>query len=284
MRALRVLSFLIVSTCFLIPSSTWAQSRLSYGFKAGLNSSKIQGAFENGRYESTSGFHLGIILSYSITDLFGVKGEFMYSQKGGDFFYDGPSFFHLQDQSTNILAKGTRIMNVSISNDYLDFPFLLYGKFGPLELQGGINIGLLAGSTGVGQLRFTGSEPLFDEFTLNLDHQYYRDEAGEANFDNEEIVRIGASQLSLPKEIGAYYEYDEKDGSLFHFLDFGLNVGALFYFNEGLYIGGRANFGMLDVKRASTEIVYDTFDGTVPAKGDATDKQVSYQFSLGFSF
>lgn len=284
MRAPVVLLLLSITTCFLLPTSSWGQNQLSYGFKAGLNSSKINGTFENGRYESTSGFHLGVIFSYAITDLFGVKAEFMYSQKGGDFIYDGPSFFHLQDESTNILARGTRRMNVSISNDYLDFPFLLYGKFGPLEIQGGVNVGLLAGSTGVGQLRFTGSEPIFDEFTLNLDHQYYKDKAGEANMDNEEIVRIGASQISLPKEIGAYYEYDEKDGSLFHFLDVGVNVGALFYFNDGLYLGGRANFGLLDIKRESAEIIYDTFVGNVPASGDATDKQVSYQISLGFSF
>ena len=284
MRALVILLLATTACCFLLPSSSWGQSQLSYGFKAGLNSSKINGTVENGRYESTSGFHLGVIFSYAITDLFGVKAEFMYSQKGGDFFYEGPSFFHLQDESTNILAKGTRIMNVSISNDYLDFPFLLYGRFGPLELQGGINVGLLAGSTGVGQLRFTGSEPIFDEFILNLDHQYYSDKAGEANMENEEIVRIGASQVTLPKEIGAYYEYDEKEGSLFHFLDVGVNVGALFYLNDGLYLGGRANFGLLDVKRETAEITYATFDGNVPASGDVADKQVSYQISLGFSF
>ncbi len=260
------------------------QDRLSYGFKAGLNSSKLNGTVENGRYESSAGFHLGVIFQYAITDLFGVKGEFMYSQKGGDFFYDGPSFFHLQDETSNILATGTRKMNVSISNDYLDFPFLAYGRLGPLEISGGINIGLLVGSSGVGQMKFSGTEPQFDEFTINLNHSYYADKAGEATSEEEEIVRIGATQVSLPSEIGAYYEYDEKNASLFRFIDVGLNAGASFYVNDGLYLGVRANYGLTDVTKQDAEVVYHTFAGNAPASGSVNNKQISYQFSIGFSF
>lgn len=273
----------IATLCIFLLQTIQAQN-LSYGFKAGLNSNKFSGPTTNETYESNIGFHIGVIFKYEITDLFGLKGEFMYSQKGSDYVYNGPSQFLIRGESESVLASGTRNMNVTISNDYIDFPVMGYGKFGPVELNLGFSVGFLAGSTGGGQMRFTGTDPIFDELSFNLDHRYYGDEVGDAQGIEVETVTLAGTQYRIPRQHGAYYEYNEKEGSRYRPLDIGLIAGANFYLNDGLYLGVRGNFGLIDVTRPSVDITYGEFENNAPKIQDDVDKQVSIQFSLGFSF
>ena len=265
---------------------TKAQARLSYGFKAGLNSSTLDGPLlDEENYESSIGFHLGIIFRYAFTDLFGAKGEFMYSQKGGKYSYDGTGPFYLQRAATNsIILTGNRQMNINISNDYLDFPILLYGRFGNFEINGGFNLGILVSSAGGGQLTYDSTDPDIDPITFNLDHRYFGDEAREAIPLSSQTIRFGSEDVVLAKTVGGYYEYESKGGNLYNRFDFGLNAGLSLFLNEGLYLGFRANFGISDVTNKDADITYKTFDGNSPALQNDADKQTSYQFSLGFSF
>lgn len=277
--------YLCLTTMLLWHTTAMSQDRLSFGFKAGLNTSTLAGSGTNESYSNNTGFHLGALVKYAITDKFGVKGELMYSQKGGKYRYEGPSFYYLDDRIAKpVLARGDRIMNLDVSNDYIDFPMLIYGKFGHFEINGGINVGLLVGSSGTGQVKFTGSDPAFSEFTLNLDHRYYKDDAGESDAMFRELVNVDGTEYSLPKTVGAYYEYMEKSKGLYNFIDIGLNAGISIYLNEGLYFGARANYGLLDVSRSETQVTYEEFDGNAPALQNTSEKQVSFQFSIGFSF
>ena len=61
----------------------------SGGFKAGLNFSTFDGdaeVDESGNiletFNNTTGFHVAATFAYAFTDLFGVKADLMYSQKG----------------------------------------------------------------------------------------------------------------------------------------------------------------------------------------------------------
>ncbi len=267
-------------------NSMSAQDRLSYGFKAGLNSSKFGGpSLAEEKFESNIGFHLGVIFRYSITDLFGVKGEFMYSQKGGDYTYEGASPFYLQPLNASpTLLQGERRMSVKVSNAYLDFPVLFYGRFGPLEINGGINFGLLVSATGGGQLTYDSDNPPIDPFMLNLDHRYFADEARQASPIGSTMLRLENEDIAIARQIGAYYEYEEKRSNLFKRTDFGLNAGLSFFLNEGLYLGFRVNYGLTDVTNEEADITYKTFDGFSPALQNDNDNQISYQFSVGFSF
>ena len=276
-------TLLLALICFCTLQTIQAQN-LSYGFKAGLNSNKFSGPTTNESYPSNLGFHIGIIFKYEITDLFGLKGEFMYSQKGSDYKYNGPSQFLLKGETGSVLASGTRDLNLSISNDYIDLPVMGYGRFGPIELNAGFSIGFLAGSTGGGQFRFTGTDPSFSEVTFNLDHRYYGDEVGDAQSIETAIIDVAGTQYRIPRQHGAYYEYSEKEGSRYRPLDIGVIAGANFYLNDGLYLGLRANFGLIDVTRPSVDISYSEFENNAPKIQDDIDKQVSLQFSLGFSF
>jgi hypothetical protein len=268
---------------FLI--SVNAQDQLSYGFKAGLNFNKITGdKLTEESYDVNLGFHIGIIFKYEITDLYGLKWELMYSQKGVKYAYKGPSSFLLQETTTPLLLSGERDMNVDISNDYLDIPVMGYGKFGPVELSAGFNVGLLVGSFGGGQIRFNGTSPANTSFELNLDHRYFGDKVGEATTSELESIDISGQRIDIPKQLGAYYEYQEKDGSKYNFIDIGVNAGIALFINEGLNIGFRANYGLIDVSRSPMDISYKDFDGNYPAIVNDKNRQVSYQVSLGFSF
>lgn len=211
----------------------------------------------------------------------------MYSQKGGDYTYNGPSSFLLQrDPSGNnsVLLSGTRNMNVNVSNDYLDFPFTLYARLGSIEFSGGVNVGFLAGSSGGGQLTFTGENPVVDPFTVNLDHRYFGDVARGANPFSSIMVELAGEPVTIAKQTGAYYEYAEKRGSLYNRLDVGLNAGVSFYLNQGLYLGFRYNYGLTDVTNGDADVNWSTFDGNSPSYQNDKDRQISMQFSLGFSF
>ena len=279
------LQILLVVTSTSFVTTLHAQNRLSYGFKAGLNSSKFSGDLgEEESFASNIGFHLGIIFKYSFTDLFGFRGEFMYSQKGGDYKYNGPSSFLLQRTTNSILLNGTRDMSVNISNDYLDFPLMVYGRLGPMELSAGVNVGILVGSTGGGQLVFDSDDPPVESFTLNLDHRYFADEARQASPFTSINVLVEGEEVTIAKQSGAYFEYAEKQGNLFNRFDFGLNAGVSFFLNQGLYLGVRANYGLTDVTNPDADVTWRTFDGEAPQLQNDSDRQISYQFSLGFSF
>ncbi|NND30939.1 MAG: PorT family protein [Saprospiraceae bacterium] len=269
----------------LIWAPVEGQGRLSYGFKAGLNSSTFSGPLEEEEsYGGSTGFHIGIIFKYPLTDLFGLKGEFVYNQRGGEYTYNGPSFFFVQRETNPILVSGTRNMNINVSNNYLDFPLLAYGRFGRFELSTGINISLLVGSFGGGQLKFTGVNPQISEFTFNLDQHYISDKAGEATPIGGIDIKIANETIRLPSQIGGYYEFPEIDGNKYNFLDLSWLAGVSFYINEGLYLGLRGNFGLVDATKKSLDVTYKTFSNNVPMLQNDVDKQITYQLSLGFSF
>lgn len=279
-------TILFITILASISSSAIAQSRLSFGFKAGLNSSTFSGPVdENESYSNNTGFHIGMIFRYRITDNFGLRGEFMYNQRGGQYRYDGPSSFALKrPNGTSLLISGNREMDINVSSNYLDFPFTVYNRFGPIEIHAGVNFGILAGALGGGQLKFNGTQPAATPFTANIDHRYHADELGEAIAINTEEVTVGNEVFNVPRQLGAYYEYNSKDGGRYRLLDVGIVGGVSYFINEGLYLGLRGYYGLLDVTNPKMDVIYDRFSNNAPSIRDDFDRQISYQLSLGFSF
>ncbi|MDH3648724.1 MAG: PorT family protein [Saprospiraceae bacterium] len=274
----------IIIIC-LFQAAVHGQEKLSYGFKAGLNFSQFDGPLQaEESYQNNAGFHLGIIVKFFVTDLFGVKGELMYSQKGGQYRFEGPSSFFLQQATPERLVQGNRFYEVDVSNDYIDLPIMGFAKIGIVELSGGVSVGLLAGSAGGGQLQFTGTNPITSPFDLNLDHRYIGDGVGEFVGPETVSVQLGNDQIIVPRQLGAYYETQDKDSNRYRALDFGLVGGASVFFNEGLFLGFRFNYGLSDVTHPEMDIDFQSFDGNYPAVRNDVDHQVSYQVSLGFSF
>lgn len=289
MKSLAIIALLFASTLF-----AGAQG-LRYGFKAGLNFSNFDGELEQDdagatveEFRRITSFHVGVGFSYDFTDYFGARAELLYSQKGVRYAYEGASYhFFNFTNGTSETAIGTRSTTNNIINSYIDLPLVLYVRpFQWLEISAGPSIGLLAGATGLGQTIFSGKAGIVDvqDYSLTIDYNYFRDEAGEADLTNATFVKIGNREVETPSSVGAYYDFAEKDGNYFRALDLGINAGLSFYLSETLYVGGRFNYGLSDVTNNYydfSQVKTDAANARIPRSD--FDRNVSIQASVGFN-
>ena len=265
---------------------------IGYGFRAGLSLAKTDGPSEIGPNGETletnkmaTGFHIGLQLNYKFGDLMGLRTEFLFSQRGTDYLYDGPSYFVLERNTLKeITVLGTRKQSINVSNAYLDVPLALYYKIKKLELSGGLNLGVLISSAAGGNIDFTGSSPVTSPFTINLNYNYKSDKAGEASSETKDLT-IQGQNYAIPTFIGAYYDFSQKDKDVYKTLDFGLIAGVSYFLNEGLYLGVRYVHGLGDVDRNTYDISLQALnpDKSFIQRNDE-NKSRSWQFSVGFSF
>lgn len=288
MRLMAVLAFLLCSIA--LPAQ-----QFSGGFKSGLSFSTVQGPEEvddNGEtlesFKSNTGFHIGASFKYAFTDFFGLRAELLYSQKGVDYSYEGPSYWIFFNNPDPVYTVGTRNSVISITSNYIDLPLLAYVRLGRIELSAGVNASVMLGARGIGDLTYSGGRTLnggsFDNFTLALDYAYFTDVYQRFNTFENHMLEVGNLVLEVPKNIGAYYQGANNDSNLFRRTDFGLNAGISFFLNKGLYLGFRANYGMTDITKMEQD--FSKFklnpDNSFIFRDD-DDKNVSFQASIGFS-
>ncbi len=281
----------LVLTVTALAFTAHAQNEFSGGFKAGLNFSTTDGPTETDdeTFTYNTGFHIGATFIYSITDIFGVKGEFMYSQKGTKYEYNGPSYFTFYTTNgTQIFATGNRRVDISVSNSYIDIPVMAYFKLGRIELEAGVNGAVLVGSAGSGGVTFSGQSAIGDpvaEFTTGADFGYFRDDPGLESLLSAKNITLNGIAVLQPESMGAYYEAADNDGKKYQRFDVGVNAGISFFLNQGLYVGARANYGLLDVTNEEQDLAQATLntDNTYITRDDI-DKNISFQASVGFRF
>ena len=89
----------------------------------------------------------------------------------------------------------------------------------------------------------------------------------------------------MPKVVGAYYQYLEKDGNLYKFLDGGVSAGVTYYFNRGFYVSLKGDYGFLDITNDKMDRSLITLnpDNTLLLRKDK-DKHIGIQASFGFKF
>ncbi|HFB99432.1 MAG TPA: PorT family protein [Phaeodactylibacter sp.] len=289
------LIILIVALFLLTTENTKAQD-LSYGFRVGLNVSSFLGGDKdvdlNGKEAETistnTGFHVGGGVRVEFTDLFGIRAELLFTQKGTKRTFDGAAPFIFKDKNGNkILTTGNKAISLNISNAYIDIPVLAYGKIGKkLELFGGVYAGFLVGSVASGELVYTngmlaGSNNPIDKLDLTLDYNYSKDQPGEIADAVENIeIMVGTETVEVPNTLTAYYDLETKSGKAFKIFDAGLAGGAAFFINNGLYVSAIANYGLVDVSNNDLDFSNAILDKT---RNDR-DTNLSFQFSIGFSF
>ncbi len=287
---------ILFAAMYLISGSMISQNdNIGFGFRAGASISRLDGPSELGpngealeEYTMARGFHIGASVSYKFTDLVGMKAEFVYSQRGTIYNYDGPSYYVLgrgDIQTTTI--NGNRKQTLNLSNVFLDIPVLAYYKIGKLELCGGVNTGILLASTAGGSTNFEGISSLGNPipFEVGLNHNYKKDKAGEASAETIDVSIDGSFPYEIPETVMAYYEFDTKDKNQYKTIDFGLVVGAAFYVNEGLYLSARYNHGLSDADVNTYDVSLQSLntDGSFKYRDD-DNRSRSWQFSVGFSF
>lgn len=285
---------------YFISGNMFSQDdKIGFGFRAGASISKLDGPSEMGpngesleEYTNARGFHIGAAINYKATDLFGLRGEFVFSQRGTLYDYDGPSYYVLgRGNARTTIITGTRKQTLNVSNAFLDIPVMAYYKFGSFEISGGLNTGILLASTAGGSTNFEGISPQGNTipFEVGLNHNYKKDEPGGASETEFEVSIDGGFPYTVPETVMAYYEFETKEKNWYKTIDFGIVVGAAFYLNEGLYVSARYVHGLTDVDENTYDVSLQTItqdgspNGSFVQRAD-DNKSRSWQFSIGFSF
>lgn len=272
------------------------QGSLGYGFRAGLSFSQLSGDKEMDaqgneleKFTTGSGFHIGINVAYKFTDLVGLRGEFLFSQRGNEYEYNGESYYILGLHQNEVLnLRGTRNMTLSVTNAYVDIPLSLYYKLGRLEISGGAGIGLNVGSSAGGRIQFEGLSPTSNQpitpFTIALNYDY-RANTARGIEDSFTDVQVDSRVFNIPDRVGAYYWFEEAEKNLYKGVNAYLLGGLSFYLNEGLYLGARVYYGLTDEDRNE----YDVSLRALDANGDYVfrndmNRNINIQASIGFSF
>lgn len=283
---------ILVVALFLAGSESTNAQELSYGFRVGLNVSSLSGDTEPGEsYTTNTGFHVGGGVRFEITDLFGIRTEVVFTQKGTKRTFEGDGPFIFRGPNGKIVTNGNKNIALNIANAYLEIPIMAYGKIGEkLEVYGGGYTSFLVGSTASGELIYTdgrveGNNNIIDELNLTLDYNYGRQDAGELIDGIDNIsVEVGGENVEIPNTLGAYYDLDSKEGKPYKVFDAGLSGGAAFFLNGGLYFSATATYGLIDVTNSDLDFSYIEIDGFDFKTRDDRDNNLSFQFSLGFSF
>ncbi|HMX40734.1 MAG TPA: outer membrane beta-barrel protein, partial [Saprospiraceae bacterium] len=209
-------------------------AQISYGFKTGLNFSRMDGPAETGpdgaaleTMKNVTGFHIGAAFGYPITDHYGVRAELLYSKKGGKYAYEGPAYrFFTPATGSPILTTGTARYLLNITQSYIDIPVFGYARFGDFEVQAGPYVALNIQSAAEGSLRYTGAKTTVlgnavADSEFNLDHNYRKDDIGEG--DNTQVLKltVDGKTIEMPKTLGAYYDFREDRGRLYNSIDYG---------------------------------------------------------------
>lgn len=275
---------ILTSLIFFFSMSAFAQT--SFGFRTGLNFNTLLGELEEGEvFEINNGFHIGFAFNRQFTDIWGARAELVYIKKGFNDIYNGSSSIVLQDRNDRrVTHSGIADIKIVTANTYLNIPISAYGRVTNwLEVSLGVAPGFLIASRAKGDLLFN-SDALNEQIAVILKHDYYQDEAGEIADIAEDIITVKelatAKDLTIPSAIGAYYFQEEKDANLYKVFNLEAIFGLSVFINQGLYIGGRVNYGLLDVTNNEADF---SFEETTTLRNDK-DRTLIFQASVGFNF
>lgn len=155
-----ILSALVL--CAFSFNANAQKPELKLGAKAGLNVSSISGDLEN--TSSRTGFNVGVVAEYFVTEKFSIQPEILYSAQGAKFEYTD-----FIDVGVGMPQRFT--VKETMKLDYINVPIMAkYYVFDGLNVQAGPQIGFLASAK-------AGSENIKDEmkgvdFSLNLGAGY----------------------------------------------------------------------------------------------------------------
>ena len=289
---------LTLSLCSVTLFSPLFAQEFSGGFRAGLNFISFSGDQEMSadgtitfeEFQGTTGFHVGATFALAFTDLVGVKADLMYSQKGGERRYnDAPSFFYLygpQDTEGEV-NFGTLNSEIDVVNSYIDIPLVAYYRIGIFELEAGASMGFMVNSQASGGQTYSNTRfgSVDNQIIFNVEGSYFSDEAGLAGVVGFSPTSLPGTSVNPPEVVSGYYNNNSND-PLYRRFDFGLIGGLNVFLNNGLFIGGRYQYGLTDLTRPDNDLklVNETLVGGREFNTDDKDYSRSVQASIGFRF
>jgi hypothetical protein len=291
-----MLRFSLVFALALLSTIMLNAQEFSGGFRAGLNFTTFNGPLDMGAdgaeleaFEYSNGFHVGAMGTLRFTDIFGLRAELLYSQKGGVYNYNGDSFwiFTPTNGSESFVATGNRETTLEVTNSYIDIPVMGVARFNKFEISAGMSLGFLVASRAAGETRFAGASSQGDiitPFLLALDYNYFNDPFQQG--ESTPVFRrdIDNQPVEIPQTLGAYYQEEASDENLYKTLDLGLVGGVSYYLNRGLFLGLRLNYGLSDITNTSRDISRQVVNSPSDfVTRDDNDRNLNIQVSVGFS-
>ena len=279
-------------------STPLTAQQFSGGFKAGLNFATFDGPLETGagdveleNFGNSTNFHIGAIANLRFTDIFRMRAELLYTQKGGIINFDGPSYwlFVPAGEQPPFFVNGERTSVVEVTNTYLEIPIMAVARLKRFEVSAGVSTGFLVASRGSGEININGATSpngsVVQPFSVNLDFNYLSDEPQQLDENNSSQLQVDNQDVFLPDRLNARYQQLDDEDNLFNTLDVGLVGGISYFLNKGLFIGGRVNYSLIDITEQSQDISRSTInpDDTYVTRDD-DDRNFLLQLSVGFSF
>jgi len=256
---------LFVLLCLATSFSTSIYAQHKVGVRAGTQYSKFRGPLElDETFSFGSGIHFGINYTYSLNDDFGIRAEILYAQRGSKQGMNTEDIYSIVrpiGTAEDIYTIGKVEYNIKYSNSYFSLPVTIqYELSKKWEIFAGASVDFLLGATGG-----------FNNSGQNISILY----------DGEVTL--------IPAVVGAYYSYSpltEVEGSRFKTVDFSLIGGVNYFINPGFYIGGRLEYGLLDLTNNDLDIsLRETInEGASFILRDDIDKNMTLSFSFGFRF
>lgn len=292
MKNLILLGFLFI--CFPLVSQH------KVGVRAGVNYSTFSGPLEMGEsYGMSNGIHFGINYTYEMPNNFGFRAELLYIQRGSKQKYqdaDSMSYFIIDPIAPGSLETfvetGSKKLDLNITTGYFSIPLTVHYRVRRrFELFAGASLDFLVGPSARGKVDFTSKErPGQIRFIQSLDHRYGSDDEGDFNtFNNENIIiLVDGEQVTIPKIIGAYYDFTEEQrdqGDRLNAFNIHLIGGLNYFINSGFYIGARYEYGLFDMTNNAVDYSLaelDEDDNYIFR--DDKDIPISISVSFGFKF
>lgn len=287
----------IALTCLtaLLAVAALDAQELHYGFRAGLNFSQLDGPVETDAdgnaletWDLSSGFNVGALFTFRFVDRFGARTGLSFEQKGSRYKYEGPHYrLFTTDKGKQVIAHGNGKYSLVITTSWLSVPVQGYARpFDWLELSAGAYASVLVGATATGEWQFKGSTTAGSPVDLvtPLEFNYLRDETGGGDFSETTTIELNGEPTTLPRALGAYYDLPRGDKPWVNRLDYGLQGGLSFFLNQGLFIGLQYQYGLVDLTNNEYDFARQKLENGQRIPRNDTDRNVSWQASVGFSF
>jgi len=285
---MRALLFTLLALGFVTPLLAQQfhggiRAGLTFNNKLGPRETDLSGAeVENIRYNT--GFHVGPTFSYDFNRYFSLRTELLFAQKGYRYDYDGDSYLVLPfEGGDNFVTRGNRDMALEVNLNYLQLPLLAVGRFGRLEVLGGVSFNFLLGARAEGRLFYQDETELLGELEIPQEHRYFSD-AHERVSKGEDIpFLLGGSTVLVPERMGAYYENPGTEEDLYRRFEASLVGGLGFYLGTGLFLSGRVQYGLNDITNDEQDFRRSTLDEEQQViLTDDFDRNLTFALSVGF--
>lgn len=284
----------LIAVLVLISLGIQAQG-YNVGIRAGLGQNRFIGPTEPGETFSLSGgFHFGVSFQWNFTDFLGVRSELLYNQTGSGYDLNTNQGFYVfepEDGVGNIIIRDESEITLDHSNAYIQLPQTIHLRIGKkFELLAGGYVSFLISPVATGNIRF-GGEDLEHSFRQGLNFEYFNDDADQ-QFDffsttgNPILIRADGRNVTL-RGIENSFDFNnfDIDESRFLSVDYGFIVGGSYYLNRGLFLSGRAEWGVRDITRNIADYSFSQVNNNgLPVFTNDDDKNFGLYLSIGFLF